>query len=143
MIRLLLIVGLLAFLAHACKGICDDLQFHYSDTRWAKLGNDRFWNPQESWVTGLGDSPQAAKYAGDDPKNGPRFPGSTTWLAWTTDAWHLFQTIQYALLRLALTLLLAGALALERRPRWYHPVGIYALLWIIQAAGFHLTYTLL
>lgn len=33
------------------------------------------------------------KYKNGDPKQGPKFFGSTTFLVWTTDGWHFFQMI--------------------------------------------------
>lgn len=136
---LLIITAVLAFAASACKGVCDSLQFHYDTSLAADFDNQRFWDPDVSWEN---------KYALSDEGEllrplRPKHIGSTTWLVWTTDAWHLFQTIQYALIRAALTFLLMLPLSVSRRPSWYYALAIYAGLWIIQAAGFHLTYTLL
>lgn len=35
------------------------------------------------------------KYKNGDPKQGEKFFGSTTFLVWLTDGWHLFQTVFY------------------------------------------------
>ena len=130
-------IGLLLFVAHFCKGVGDDLQFHYSDTVFATWDNQRFWDPDRSWEN---------KYATDDTGElirplRERFPGSSTVFVATTDAWHLLQAVQYALIRIALVLLIVPV-QLPRR-RWYIPVAIYVGVWIIQAAGFHLGYTVL
>ena len=123
----------LVFLAHLCKGIGDDLQFHYADTVFATLGNDRFWDPDRSWEN---------KYAvGSDGELlrplRERFPGATTVFVALTDAWHLLQAIQYALIRLAVVILLFPRLP---RPRRAYAGGLYLLLWVIQGAGFWLGY---
>lgn len=77
-------VGLLLVLLSAiAKAVMDVIQFKYYDSIF-KEGNSYFWNPALSW---------ANKYKNLDPKQGPKFFLSTTVLAWTTDAWHLFQMI--------------------------------------------------
>ena len=65
----------------ASKAVMDTIQFHYYSSKLDK-GYDPFWYPELSWKN---------KYKNLDPQQGPRFFGSTTILAWTTDAWHLFQ----------------------------------------------------
>lgn len=64
------------------KATMDILRFHFKESIFSDL-NVNWWNPRISWKN---------KY-----KNGsitiPRFFGSTTFLVWITDAWHLFQMI--------------------------------------------------
>ncbi|THH40257.1 hypothetical protein [Neolewinella litorea] len=128
------VVLLLLFLAHVLKGVGDTLQFHYESSPYADLGNTSFWNPEQSWK---------AKYA-SDPTGEPlrplreKFPGSTTLFVATTDAWHLSQSLQYACIRLAVCLLAVPLLGW--RGGWAY-AGLYALIWVVQAAGFHLAYT--
>ena len=131
---LIALIAALMFFAAACKGICDSLQFHYDTSFAAEYENEQFWNPQVSYKN---------KWEGGMKANGERFPGSSTVFVWTTDAWHLFQTVQYALIRLAVTLLLVLPFSITREPRLWHSVAVYAALWVVQAAGFHLFYTLL
>lgn len=45
------------------------------------------------------------KYKDRDPSKGPAFPGATTWLAWTTDGWHLFQYFVLFFIGLAIGLI--------------------------------------
>ena len=74
----------------------DKLDHHYKlsifsrnkSAKWAK-----YWNPKISWRN---------KYkwlVGN--KKVPKFFGSTTFLVWTTDAWHLFQFIELKFILLA------------------------------------------
>lgn len=59
------------------------LQFHYNESWFVRL-NPNFWNPIISWVN---------KYKNNDPKQGEKFFGSTTFLTWTTDGFHFFQML--------------------------------------------------
>ncbi|WP_116108028.1 hypothetical protein [Lewinella sp. IMCC34191] len=133
MAKQIIAVLALLFLAHLCKGICDDLQFHYADTVFARFDNQRFWDPDISWEN---------KYATDTEGElirplRERFPGSSTIFVATTDAWHLLQAIQYALIRLAIVVLVFPRLP---GPRWGYAVGLYGGIWVVQAGGFWLGY---
>lgn len=115
-------------IAGAANGIMDTLQFHYTKSRYAKLNPD-FWNPAISWKR---------KYKRN--KDGsliqplvPAYIGSTTWLVWTTDAWHLFKWIYQSTLRLAVIV------ALFPVYKWWCILG-YVGLFLIQSSSFHLTY---
>ena len=125
----------LLFAAHCLKGVGDTLQFHYTTSPYAALEDEAFWNPEVSWK---------AKYARDSAGEPIRplrekFPGSTTLFVATTDAWHLSQSLQYACIRLAVCLLAVPLFGW--RGLWPY-IGVYALLWVVQAAGFHLAYSL-
>ncbi len=88
-----MIALILISLAAICKAVMDTLQFHYEDS--AFKGN--YWNPIESWKN---------KYKPNSMI--PKFFGSTTFLVWTTDGWHLFQMLFLTLMFLGIVL--------------YHPV---------------------
>ena len=63
-------IYLLIFISGVAKAIIDTLQFHYDSSVFSGL-NSSFWNPNVSWVN-----------------------QHKTWLpAFTTDGWHLFQSI--------------------------------------------------
>lgn len=124
-------------LAGAANGIMDTLQFHYSTSVFR--GGSDFWNPTESWKM---------KYARDaegtliEPLR-PAYFGSTTFLVWTTDGWHLVQTIFFGLLRTALVVAAASAWRLNKNrtinlAAW---IGVWICLTMVQAAGFHATYS--
>lgn len=116
-------------LAAFCKGIMDTLQFHFAQSSFA-YRNPLFWNPKQSWKN---------KYKNGDPELGPKFPLSTTWLVFLTDAWHLFQAVMLAAYRTVLVLLASLFFDLE--------LWIWGLIWIglslVFSSGFHLSYTLL
>lgn len=51
------------------------------DHKWAK-----YWNPEQSWENKWQKN-------GNQIVRKERFWGSSRWFSWTTDAWHLFDTI--------------------------------------------------
>jgi hypothetical protein len=66
-------------LAASCNSIMDTLQFRYNNSFWSKF-NPHFWNPKLSWRNKWGKNLST-----------PKFWGSTTFLVFLTDGWHLFQ----------------------------------------------------
>lgn len=81
-------------LASVCNAVMDVLVFKYRKSIFSKF-NPEFWNPNKSWKN---------KYKNNDEKNGPAFFGSTTFLVFTTDAWHLFQFLSNSLIVLSIIL---------------------------------------
>ncbi len=79
-----MLIIIFLILAAVFKAIMDCLQFHYSTSPFAKLKKQNWWNPALSWVN---------KWKNGDPKQGERFPGSSTIFVFTTDAWHFFQML--------------------------------------------------
>jgi hypothetical protein len=75
----------LVILAGISKAIMDKINFHYSTSIFKKL-NPLFWNPEVSWRN---------KWKNGDVNQGEKFFGSSTFLVWTTDAWHLFQMVNH------------------------------------------------
>ena len=57
------------------------LQFHYNESYFVRF-NPKFWDPSSSWVN---------KYKNNDPKQGEKFFGSTTFLVMLSDGFHLSQ----------------------------------------------------
>ena len=77
-------VILFLIISSISKSIMDILSFHYYDSIFSKIKNGKWWNPEISWKN---------KWKNDDPTQGERFVGSSTFLVWVTDAWHFFQHI--------------------------------------------------
>ena len=75
---------LMFFLAGVAEAHMDTLQFHFYRSRFSSF-NHSFWNPEISWKN---------KYKLNDPRYGPRFPGSTTIFVFVTDAWHLMKFLR-------------------------------------------------
>jgi len=121
-----LIVVLLIILSGICKGIQDQTMFHWG-LSWTKYLKGLFWNPLISWKN---------KYKNGDPKQGPKFWGSTTLLVGFTDAWHLFGSVSRIIDRTIVVLVYASL----TDHNWF----IYILLWIglfiFYTIGFKLFY---
>jgi len=73
------------------NGVGDNLQFHYDQTIFPRpgekflWGGHQYWNPQVSWRNKYKNWPADRREA---------FPLSSSALAWTTDAWHLTNTLE-------------------------------------------------
>lgn len=82
----------------------------------------QWWNPVLS---------ARNKYRNGNPAEGPKFFGSTTFLAWTTDKYHLNNTLRNAFT--------AGAtgisMTLWARPRWQQIVTQIIINWATFALG--------
>ena len=119
----------------------DTLQFHYSQSVFKKSENQLFWNPDLSWEN---------KYKRDGEGSlirplTPKFFGSTTFLVFATDAWHLLKELKTAIWRTLVILFAAAAFRGFRRRRrvgqWYFVAGVWLAAWLAQSLGFHLLYT--
>ena len=123
-------------------GAMDTLQFHYSESvfsDWAGDDRNSFWgNPRtDAWTR---------KFARDAEGQlirplQPAFFGSTTFLVFTTDAWHLFKEIKSAVWRTLLVWLIIILLGLVGGTKWFYAPGLWIAAWLVQAGGFHLMYT--
>lgn len=74
--------------ASICKAVMDTLQFHFYTSKFKKL-NPQYWSPSISWRN---------KWKDGFVDNGESFFGSSTFLVFLTDAWHLFQIIMLVFL---------------------------------------------
>lgn len=79
-----MIISILLFiLAGFFNSIMDTILFHWSESYFADIINTKlqfFCNPVISWKN---------MYKNNDPIQGPKFFGSTTFFVWLTDLWHL------------------------------------------------------
>ena len=125
----LLVLVLLAGIADGTK---ETLQFHYNASIFAMRTNQQYWNPKISWLN---------KYKDITIDKTPKFFGASTFLVWTTDAYHLFKSIYYLCFRLAVLLAIMITYKYYFRKRLLDLALIYSALFLIQAAGFHLMYS--
>ena len=77
------------------KAMCDLSESGFADSKLKGL-NPLFWDKHKSWRN---------KWKGGVAANGEKFFGSSTFLVWTTDAWHLFNALSY------LSLFLSGMIS--------------------------------
>jgi len=115
------------FVAGMADGINQGLMFRYEGFKKVFPGaNDKYWQPSQSWKN---------KYENGDPAQGPKFPGSTTWLVFVTDGYHLS--------RFTTHLFTSGAIAVkigQKKRKWYVYVIEGLSYWAIQRMGFALSY---
>lgn len=116
----------LSFVSGASWGVHETI-VHHPD-RIPDSWNKRFWDSRESWRN---------KYRGGNPDNGPAYLGSTTLLAWTTDAKHLFGTAH------RVTGFAAGiSIGIgDKRPCWHYAADA-GVSFIAFGLGFHSIYSL-
>lgn len=120
----------LMFNAGVWDGVSQSVAFHYSDFKEVfPCAKDQFWNNNISWKN---------KYK--DVENGdysPKFFGSTTFLAWTTDGYHLSRTISNTSMLAGVILDYSG----KKKLHWY--LYDFVICSIVKSVGFHLTYTVI
>lgn len=83
----LIVIGvILISIAGISNAIMDVVNFHFHTSIFnnPKVFNPNYWNLAVSWRN---------KYKNGDPTQGARFFGSTSFLVFLTDAWHLFKFI--------------------------------------------------
>lgn len=128
--RIPLRLGLM-FISGAADGMSQVVAFH--PDRFFEMhpnANRRFWDNRVSWRN---------KYRNGDPDQGRAFIGSTTWLAWTTDAYHLTRTTSRITAVAGLTIPLWQGSGKKLR----HYAAEVALSGLAWSGGFHATYSLL
>ena len=122
-----LIKGGMLFFSGAADGIAETIKFH-PDAFFATHpnANRQFWDGRISWEN---------KYRNGDPAQGRAYIGSTTWLAWTTDGYHLTRTTGNVFLFGSITV----SIFEKRRKWWTYPIEFVAG-GLARSAGFHATY---
>lgn len=115
--------------AGAFEGSAETVKWHYDEfeARFPEA-NEEYFNPEISWRN---------KYANGTPESGEKHFGSTTFLAWSTDYYHLARTSRNAFV-------LAGILITPKQKMNWKGYVLKALCYSISyQAGFHLTYSLI
>jgi len=115
------------FLAGVAEGTAETLKWHYN--QFPESANPDYWNPELSWTR---------KYKNGDSAQGEAFFGSTTFLVWTTDGYHLARTVRNvsAMFGILLTPDMKGQ-------RWYIYVIKAMMYSVAYTSGFHLSYSLI
>ena len=93
----LIIAIICIILAGACKGASDILQHKYKKSIFAAYEKELFYNPKKSWKNKWKFDPKEEKFV-------ERFPGSSTFFVFTTDAWHLCNFFMYKMIFLIVIL---------------------------------------
>ena len=79
------------FIAGLAKSVSDLLDNYKFEKSIFRNLNPQFWDTEKSWRNKWKKGPDGKIEANPRPK----FLFSTTLLCWTTDAWHLFNAVQY------------------------------------------------
>ena len=125
-------VIILLLIAGLSSGLMDTLAFHFTKDNYLwRFKSNWFGNPADTWVN---------KYKNYPEDKSPKYWGATTFLSFTTDAWHFFKFFQLQSFKLVVVLLLpiniTGTRILD--------AGIVFIgATITIATGFHFTYTFL
>ncbi len=147
-----IICGAAAFVSGMVDGTIEAINYHYDDGFKITCpgANDGFWDPAKSWKN---------KYRNNDPRQGEKFPGSTTFFAFTTDAYHLLRTTNRTIDGVCIAYLLNADLC-EKKPRdpedgikepvkkkfwqrkWVMVTRDFLVLSAVRSVGFHATYSL-
>ena len=73
-------------IAGISDGTNEELSHHYNNFKKVfPKANDQYWDPKISWTN---------KYKNGDPTQGPKHFGSTTFLVWTTDGYHMTRFVK-------------------------------------------------
>lgn len=109
-----------SFLSGASDGTAETLKDHYGQFKNTfPNANDQYWNRDISWRN---------KYKNGDPRQGPRFPLSTTVFVWTTDGYHLMRFSKNTLLITTVALNVRG-----KKKFKHHLANV-----LIHTASYHL-----
>jgi len=122
------VTGSLVLLAGAVDGVNQALVYQYGGVKKVFPNiNDHYWWPVKSAYN---------KYKNGDPAQGAKFPGSRTWLVFTTDGYHLTRFTDHLLWSGAITLKIVN----HEKKKWY----VYGLeaagYWVVNRAGFCVSY---
>jgi hypothetical protein len=113
--------------AGAADGLNQVISFKYEAFKKKFPGvNNTYWYPKISYRN---------KYKDHDPQKGAKFFGSTTFLVWTTDAYHSTRFAEH--------LFMVGAVAVkftQQKKKWYYYLAEAAGYWIVNRAGFAVVY---
>ncbi len=101
-------------IAGIANGLMDSIA-HYD-----RFKGNSFWG-KEAWQN---------KYKNGDSAQGARFFGSTTFLVWTTDGWHLMKEVMISSL----------CLAFSYSRHWISPLIVYLIVRLLFGIGFCITY---
>jgi hypothetical protein len=116
-------------LAAILAAMGDIMAHKHASSIFNKTGNFSFWGAN-SWVR---------KYKYNNPKAGRAFFGSTTFLVWLTDGWHLVKTLKWLLIFVAIMI---GEV--------YYPIGSghwsltaleFVIMLVVYGGVFELFYT--
>jgi hypothetical protein len=115
-------------LAAVCNAVMDVLAFKYKYSIFSSR-DPFYWNPGISWRN---------KYKSRKTSEGPAFLGSTTFLVFTTDAWHLFQFLSNSFIVISMIMLMIVPYEFKH---WYYYVALFIPFKVVWGVTFELFYS--
>lgn len=117
----------MVLIAGAADGLNQTISYNWRGFKHAfPNANTQYWWPTTSFLN---------KYKDGKPENGPKYFGSTSFLVWTTDGYHMTRFVEH--------LFLSGALSVkitQGRKKWYYYVAETAGYWLVNRVGFAIVY---
>ncbi len=128
----MILIIILLIIAGLANGLMDTLSYHFVEGSYLyKFKSKWFGNPADTWVNKYKDYPE---------DKSPKYFGATTFLSFTTDAWHFFKFFQLQAFKLIPVMLfpikITSIVVLDY-------TIVFIGVTIILATGFHFTYTFL
>lgn len=116
----------LMFVGGMADGASDVMRDKFSVSIDRFQNNPQWYDPRISWENKYEDWPIDTRAA---------YPGSKTWLAWTTDGWHLAKTTQLKSMQLAVVFYNPN----KEKRKWWWPVADVAVSSLMFSAGWSLS----
>jgi len=127
-----LILIILLCIAGLSNGLMDTLAYHFTNDNYLyRFKSNWFGNPADTWKN---------KYKNYPEDKSPAYWGATTFLSFTTDAWHFFKFFQLQAFKVAITI---GFPITITNIQVVDFVIVFIAITLIISIGFHFTYTLL
>lgn len=124
---MLILINLFIFIAAGSKAVMDIVSHRFHNSAFRNL-DPFYWDPVFSWRN---------KYKNRNPDYGPKFLGSTTLFSFTTDAWHLFQSVNLTALWIAFGLV---AIKYGSCGFWYVFILLFSLR-VVYGVVFEILYS--
>lgn len=119
-----------AFVAGYAEGMQDVLSFHPDNfSKMHPNANKQFWLPDYSWKN---------KWKNGDKSQGEKFFGSSSFLVWTTDAWHGLKSIN----RVG-TLGASIIIPIGSKKKWTYYAKELIIGYLFNRVGFYASYNLI
>jgi hypothetical protein len=115
-------------IAGMADGTNEKISHHYRDfKRVFPNARDQYWDPNISWTN---------KYKNGDYTQGPKFFGSTTFLVWTTDGYHMTRMVKNTMIVTSI------ALNVKKKPKFKDMLIRGVAHSVAYHLGFFLSYNL-
>ena len=133
-----IVLGTSTLAAGMLDGSTESLSFHYNNgvkPHFTSI-NDQYWNPAISWTN---------KYKNGDVNQGEKFTGSTSFLVFTTDGYHLLRTLRKTADDFTIAYYVNDNYTsiITRKKKWRNLATDFLILTVIRSVGFSLTYSLI